>query len=103
MKKSNTLTKSGSDWTRVDAMADSEIDLTDIPEITPAQFAKAVVRRGLKPVKKRQLTLRLDDDVVEWFKQQGRGYQTQMNALLRAYVEEQKIASQRTKAANRRS
>ena len=102
MKKNNTLAISGSDWERVDAMKDIDIDLTDIPEITPEQFAKAVLRRGLKPIKKRQLTLRLDSDVVEWFKLQGRGYQTQMNALLRAYMEEQKMALRRTKTATKR-
>ncbi|MBU4224238.1 MAG: BrnA antitoxin family protein [Chloroflexi bacterium] len=50
-------------------------------------FAKAVVKRGLKvkPTKS-QLTLRVDRDVVAWFKSQGRGYQTQINALLRAYM-----------------
>jgi len=51
-------------------------------------FAKAIVRRGLDPRVKKQLTLRLDADVLDWFKRQGRGYQTQINALLRAYMEE---------------
>jgi uncharacterized protein (DUF4415 family) len=43
----------------------------------------------LKPVPcKKQLTLRIDADVVEWYKAQGLGYQTRINALLRAYMEE---------------
>jgi len=47
------------------------------------------MRRGLKPVvRKKQLTLRMDSDVIEWFKKQGRGYQTKINSLLRAYMEE---------------
>ena len=51
-------------------------------------FAKAVVRRGLPVAKaKTQVTLRIDSDVLEWFKCQGRGYQTQINQLLRAYME----------------
>lgn len=51
-------------------------------------FAKAVVRRGIKPPqKKAQLTLRVDGDVVAWFRARGRGYQTEINALLRAYME----------------
>ena len=51
-------------------------------------FARAIVRKGLKPVpRKSQLTLRLDADVVAWFREQGRGYQTQMNAVLKAYKE----------------
>lgn len=40
--------------------------------------------------RKKQVTLRLDADVLEWFRAQGRGYQTQINALLRAYVEAQR-------------
>ena len=75
----------------VDAMSDEDIDLSDCPEITPEMFAKAVVRRGLPGTKnKAQVTLRIDRDVLEWFKSQGRGYQTQINALLRAYMEAHK-------------
>jgi len=70
-------------------MRDEDIDLSDIPEITPEMFARGIVRRGLKPVvRKKQLTLRMDSDVIEWFKRQGRGYQTKINALLRAYMDE---------------
>lgn len=51
-------------------------------------FAWAVVRKGLKPVPpKRQVILRLDTDVLEWFKSLGTGYQTRINALLRVYME----------------
>ncbi len=88
MKKSRISNKSLTDWKRLDALRDADIDLSDIPEITPEMFAKAVVRRGLKPVpNKVPITLRLDRDVLEWFKKQGRGYQTRINALLRAYME----------------
>ena len=76
------------DWKRVDALKDEDIDLSDSPEITPEMFAKAIVRRGLKPVPpKAQITLRVDSDVLAWFKTQGQGYQTRINALLRAYME----------------
>ena len=68
-------------------MQDKDIDLSDSPELTPELFARAIVRRGLQPVpRKSQLTLRLDQDVLEWFRKQGQGYQTQINALLRAYM-----------------
>lgn len=90
MKKNATSKKSGTDFKRLDAMTDKDIDFSEIPEITPEMFAKGMVRRGLKPTYKRQMTLRLDSDVIEWFKRQGRGYQTRMNALLRAYMEEHK-------------
>lgn len=91
MKNSATSTKSLTDWERVDAMTDADIDLSDCPEVTPELFARAVVRDGLKPrLKKEQLTLRVDSDVIAWFKGRGRGYQTQINALLRAYMDAHK-------------
>ncbi len=91
MKKGNTSKQSQTDWKRVDAMSDKEIDLSDSPEITPEMFARGIVRRGLKPRgRKVQLTLRVDNDVLEWFKARGRGYQTQINALLRAYMDAHK-------------
>jgi uncharacterized protein (DUF4415 family) len=88
MSNEHTSRKSQTDWQRLDAMEDEDIDLSDCPEITPEQFAKAIVRRGLPVAKnKAQVTLRIDSEVLEWFKSQGRGYQTQINSLLRAYME----------------
>jgi uncharacterized protein (DUF4415 family) len=88
MRKEAISDTSQTDFARLDAMQDQDIDLSDVPEITPEMFAKAIVRRGLNPRVKKQLTLRLDGDVLDWFKRQGRGYQTRINALLRAYMEE---------------
>lgn len=88
MKKKSTSTKSKTDFARLDKMKDEDIDYSDAPEITPEMFAKAIVRRGLKPRTKTQLTLRVDSDVLEWYKKQGRGYQTRINMLLRAYMQE---------------
>ena len=69
-------------------MTDADIDTSDTPPITPEMFAKGVVRHGLKPVTKKQLlTLRVDTDVLAWFKGRGQGYQTQINELLRAYMQ----------------
>lgn len=74
-------------------MTDEEIDTSDIPPLTPEMFAKAVVKNGLKPkYTKAQLTIRVDKDVLTWFKSRGRGYQTQINSLLRAYMEAHKSA-----------
>ena len=87
MSKRSTSKRSKTDWKRVDAMRDEDIDFSDNPEWTPEMFAKAVVRIGFKPVPpKAQITLRLDADVLEWFRAQGAGYQTQINGLLRAYM-----------------
>ncbi len=65
------------------AMAEEDIDTSDIPEVTDWTGAK----RGLfyRPVKQ-QLTLRIDADLIDWFRQQGTGYQSRMNAALREYV-----------------
>ena len=69
-------------------MNDEDIDFSDIPPIPPEMFARAILRKGLKPVgKKSQITLRIDSDVLEWFRAKGTGYQSQMNAILRAYKE----------------
>ena len=78
MKKKHISHKSQTDWDRVDKLHDKDIDFSDIPEVTPEMFAKAVLRKGLKPVaRKTQVTLRIDDDVLIWFKKQGRGYRAQ--------------------------
>lgn len=63
-------------------MRDDQIDLSDIPEITPEQFKGAVRGMFYRPIKK-PVTMRLDSDVIAWLKQEGRGYQTKANALLR--------------------
>ena len=68
----------------LDAMRDEDIDLSDAPEVTDW----AVAERGKfhRPVKE-QVTLRLDADLLHWFKQSGKGYQTRINAALRQFVE----------------
>ena len=89
MKRKHTSRKSETDLKRLREMKDEDIDFSDIPAVTPEMFARGIVRRGLKPVvRKKQLTLRMDSDVIEWFRRQGEGYQTRINALLRAYMEE---------------
>jgi uncharacterized protein (DUF4415 family) len=67
----------------VEAMADTDIDTGDIPEV--ADWSGAVRGRFYRPVKQ-LLSVRLDSDVVAWFKSSGVGYQTRINAALREYV-----------------
>ncbi len=62
---------------------DSQIDFSDIPELTEKFWRSAVRNPFYRPIK-RQITLRLDADVIAWLRQQGKGYQTRANALLRA-------------------
>jgi uncharacterized protein (DUF4415 family) len=80
--------KPKTDWARVDAIRDEDIDYSDIPPITPEMFAKGVVKKGGVLVRrvKQPVTLRVKADVLEWFKARGKGYQTEMNAVLEAYV-----------------
>jgi uncharacterized protein (DUF4415 family) len=61
---------------------DSEIDFSDIPELTEEQWKTAERGHFYRPVK-RQITARVDADVLEWLKAQGKGYQSRINAILR--------------------
>lgn len=89
MKRGSTSRKSQTDLAKVRRMKDADIVRDgEAPDWDPEMFARAVARKGLKPVpKKALLSLRVDADVVEWFRSQGAGYQSRMNALLRAYME----------------
>lgn len=64
------------------AQSDNTIDLSEIPEATDEFWQRAVRNPFYRPVKK-QITLRLDADVIAWLRKQGKGYQTRANALLR--------------------
>ena len=65
------------------ARPDSAIDYSDIPKL-PESFWKNAVRNPFYRPVKRQVTVRLDSDVIAWLRQQGKGYQTRLNYLLRA-------------------
>ena len=75
---------SKTDLARLDAMRDEDIDYSDIPELTDT-FWKYM--RVLRPAPKKMLSLRIDSDLLAWFRAQGKGYQTEINTVLRAYVE----------------
>jgi len=80
------------DWDRVNAMTEEEIERNaledpDNPPWTEEEWARA---RVVFPQGKAPVTLRLDKDIIAWFKSQGRGYQTRINAVLRAFVEAHK-------------
>ncbi len=82
MKQGEALNKDRTDWKRLDAMTDEDIDYSDIPELDDNFFKNA---RVVVPPRKKQLTMRLDADVLDWMKAQGKGYQTRINAVLRSY------------------
>ena len=76
--------KDKTDWKKLAAMPDEDIDYSDIPQLNEEFFKKAA--RKWPPAKK-QLTIRIDEDVLEWLKGQGKGYQTRINHILRIAME----------------
>ena len=88
-----------SDWKRADAMSDEELTANALsdPDSTPTdspwdpKFAMTISDL-LEKRRKRQVTLRLDQDIVDWFKMQGKGYQTLMNEALKTFVQHQQPA-----------
>ena len=64
-------------------MSDSDIDLSEVPELTEDFFKNAKV---IMPETKKAVSIRLDSDVLSFFKHEGRGYQTKINAILRTYM-----------------
>ena len=87
MKNASSSNASNTDWARLKALKEEEIQLTDEhPEAEVTHIVGGIVRRGLQPVSaKASISLRVDADVLDWFKEQGPGYQTRMNAVLRAF------------------
>lgn len=80
MKKSSRTS-----WEYIDALKDEQLDYSDNPKLNADFFARAVPW----PANKELISLRLDRDVLAFFRKQGKGYQTAINALLRRYMEEQ--------------
>lgn len=78
---------SRTDLSRLRGLADAEVRLTlEHPEADLKHIVRGIARSGLKPVaSKTSISLRVDQDVLDWFKSQGEGYQTRMNAVLRAF------------------
>jgi uncharacterized protein (DUF4415 family) len=83
--------------TDADIRAAIASDPNAAPELDEEWFANAIV---VYPDRKTLVSLRLDPDVLVWFKKQGKGYQTRINAVLRAYVKAHQ-PERRGKAANR--
>lgn len=83
---------SKTDWDRLAKMEDKDIDTSDIPVLGEEFFRNAQVRLPTKQA----MTIRLDSDVLEWFKAQGPGYQTRINQLLRQYMQAQEHREETT-------
>jgi uncharacterized protein (DUF4415 family) len=89
MKKRSSLKASKTNFRRLRQMKSADVRVTpEHPDLDVNQIARAIVRKGLKAVPpKASVSLRIDVDVLEWFKARGSGYQTRINAVLRAFKE----------------
>jgi uncharacterized protein (DUF4415 family) len=89
VKKKSYLQASKTNFRRLRQMKAADVKITaEHPELNVKQIARAIVRKGLKPVPpKASVSLRIDVDVLDWFKSRGSGYQTRINAVLRAFKE----------------
>ncbi len=86
----SNISSSFTNWDRLQKMNDEDIDTSEVPEATPEEFARAVIKYGSRaPSKKEQINIHLDKDVLEWFRSQDKGYQSEINALLRTYMHAQ--------------
>jgi uncharacterized protein (DUF4415 family) len=89
VNNSSSSKTSQTDWARIAALSDEEIDLSDIPEATEAQIAQAVLRVGGVPVdRNQQSVVMLDTSIIEYFKHQAgnQDYQALINAALSDYI-----------------
>jgi uncharacterized protein (DUF4415 family) len=90
MRLGEGLEKSRTDWKKINRLSDCEIARAiagDPDTIDPGPEWLATASLPKPMLAKERLTVRFDADMVEWFRRQGRGYQTRMNAILRAYFE----------------
>jgi uncharacterized protein (DUF4415 family) len=90
MSKPASRKKSGTNWENLATMQDSDIDYFDVPELDASFFKNAELRL---PKPKKAVSLRIDDDIFNWFRHQGKGYQTRINAALRLYMQARSLPS----------
>ena len=83
MRNNDSSGTSKTDWTRIDALADDDIDTSDSPELTDDFFKRATWRRG----KSLTVTLELDPEVLAWYQAQGGDWERRLRAALRMYAE----------------
>ncbi len=83
MNAKNLDKNSGTDWDYLASDSDEDIDFSDIPKLGSDFWKNAKLRM---PQTKDSVTIRLDHDVLTWFRGMGRGYQTKINAILKSYM-----------------
>ena len=94
MNEANMNKRSETNWARIDIMTDEMIDTSDIPPLSDEFFAKATWRMPRPPV---AITVRVEPEVLEWFKAQGPDYSRLMAAALRIYAEAHKDLGGKTR------
>ncbi len=79
---------SETDWQRIDAMRDDDIDLSDIPEVTEEQMSGGILRIGGKPVPKGKVSVLVDAEVVAYFRMRAgeKNYESVINEMLKAGI-----------------
>ena len=86
VKHKSTSVKSKTDWAGLRSKTTPVRLSAEHPEADVKHIVRGMVRRGLQPLApKASISLRVDNDVLEWFKAQGPGYQTRINTVLRAF------------------
>jgi len=88
---SRARSKGATDFDRLRAQRDADIDFSDIPKLGKSFWKTA---RLVMPEPKDRLTIRVDHDLVEWLKKNGPGYETRINAILHSYMEATSSADQ---------
>ncbi len=88
VKENSFMTISKKRLNEISAIPDENIDTSDIAEVGEAFFANAKLLMSTS-TNKTAISMRIDEDVLDWFKAQGKGHLTRMNAVLRAYVQTQ--------------
>lgn len=88
-RSAEMLNKGKTDFARVDAMTDEEIETAmrddpDWADLMDIDWSKAEL---VHPARKKPVSIRLDEDIIAYFKKMGRGYQTRINMVLRSYME----------------
>lgn len=86
---------SKTDWARIDAMSDEDIDTSDIPPLTDEFFSKAKLRMPSSAT----VAIRVDSETLAWFQSKGEEAERHMAAALRIYAEAQKNAANMRQSA----
>ncbi|OGI41105.1 MAG: hypothetical protein A2140_05665 [Candidatus Muproteobacteria bacterium RBG_16_62_13] len=103
VKDFSKLKKGKTDWARLRRMKDEEIDFSDIPELTDQELAQIVwtVPRAPQSGAKITISMRVDPDVLDWYKRLGRGYQSRMHMVLRAFMQARQVRGKPKKSVRR--